>query len=88
METFSSEDLWKAGKSAGRVNHSGSGKYASQCERNEVFYICCTFHVLLMSIFGSQMIDDSMDEDIFQSAIDKFNDRRAQLLPFLSIDVG
>jgi hypothetical protein len=43
METFFSEDLWKA----------GSGKYARQCEWNEVFYIYCTFHVLLMSIFGS-----------------------------------
>ena len=35
MENVSSEDLWKA----------GSGKYARQCGWNEVFYICCTFHV-------------------------------------------
>ena len=32
METFSGEDLWKSGKSAGRVHHSGSEKYASQNE--------------------------------------------------------
>jgi hypothetical protein len=36
-----------------------------------------------MSIFGSYiMIECDMDGDVFQSAIDKFNDRTTQLLAF------